>query len=147
MNAPWLLALSVLSAINLALLVHLWWRTCFAPPPDLNPIRPLFDAVTADIRRLEESLRTEFSRDREEASRGAAALRDEMGTGLRAGFEGFQARQEDGKRSADQRLDNIGETLTHRLQAFGDSSDQRLSRLRQELNDAAIQARGESRSG
>src|SRR5687767_4877233 len=77
---------------------------------DPDSLRPILD----ETRRVEASLRDEFTRQRGELTRDAQGLREEV---------------------------------SNRLREFGESNDTRLSRLRQELNDGATQARGEMRQG
>jgi DNA recombination protein RmuC len=144
MNMPWLVASTVLSALNLIVLVLLWARarSAMAGP---STLRPLVDGAIAETRRVEESLRIELGRQREEAGRAATSLREELSLALRSGLEGMDHRHDTAQRAAEQRLDALREGLGAHLQVFGDSSDQRLSRLRQELNEAAARARSESR--
>src|SRR5690606_39262702 len=96
-----------------------------------------FDAILHESRRAEESLRGELSRVRDEFARSANQLRDEMGSGLRAGFEAIVQRQEGAQRTAEMRLDALRDALAAQFHAFGNSNDQRLSRLRQELSETA----------
>lgn len=145
MNLPWLIALAVLGILNLALLAVVWRQGRRPPAPSLDDLRPLFEPAIAEIRRLEESLRAELGRHREETGRAATNLRDEVAGQLREGFATALQSQADGQRTAEQRLDAVRDTLASRFTEFGDSNDQRLSRLRSELNDALNSSRTEAR--
>jgi DNA recombination protein RmuC len=115
------------------------------PALDAESLRPHFETVLAELRRVESAQREEFSRQREEEARRGAALREEMSTRLDGGLATLLDRQNDGRASTENRLDTIRSTLEGRLQGFGETSDQRLARLRQELNDSATQTRQELR--
>jgi DNA recombination protein RmuC len=145
MNLPWLIALAVLGAVNLVLLLALWRRGQRPAAPTLDEIRPLFDPVIAEIRRFEESLRAELGRHREESGRAAGGLREELAGQLRDGFDSARQHQAEGQRTAEQRLDAVRDTLASRFTEFGDSNDQRVARLRSELNEALNASRAEAR--
>lgn len=143
MNSYWFIILGALALLNLVLGAILVFRR--RPPLDLEPLRPQFDAVTAEARRLEESLRLELTRQREESARSAGTLRDELGARLATGLESLLKRQAEAQRSAEEKLEAFRATLDQRLREFTDASDTRLSALRRDLNDAAVQARAETR--
>ncbi|MBL9139266.1 MAG: DNA recombination protein RmuC [Verrucomicrobiales bacterium] len=145
MNLPWLVALAVLGTVNLALLLVLWRRSQRPPGPSLDDLRPLFDSIVAETRRLEESLRAELGRHREEGGRAASGLREELANQLRDGFSIAHQQQSDGQRAAELRLDAVRDSLATRFTEFGDSNDQRVSRLRAELNDTLNSSRTEAR--
>ncbi|MCC7375470.1 MAG: DNA recombination protein RmuC [Verrucomicrobiales bacterium] len=145
MNLPWLIALAVLGAVNLVLLLTLWRKAQRPAPPSLDDLRPFFETSIAESRRLEESLRAELGRHREESGRAAAGLREELAGQLREGFDSARQVQSDGQRAAEQRLDAVRDSLASRFTEFGDSNDQRVARLRSELNDALNASRAEAR--
>src|SRR5688572_17201734 len=107
MSLVLLVTICGLAGACLALLIVLLRRKAILDPETL-------EAIINDQRRIEQSMREEFGRNREESSRAAAHLREELAT---------------------------------RIGQFGDSSDARLTRLRQELNDAHGQSRAETRQG
>jgi DNA recombination protein RmuC len=145
MNNPWLLAVVILATLNLALLVALLLRR--RPPLDPEPLRPYLDAVAGEVRRIEQSVRDEFSRQRDEAGGAAKSLRDEISARIGTGLDSLLARQAEAQQSVEGRLETLRAKLDERLHAFGESSDTRLTRLRQELNDSGAQARAETRQG
>ncbi len=147
MDPAWLIALACLSASQLVVIAILWSRLRRVAALELALVAARFDAILHESRRAEESLRGELSRVRDEFARSANQLRDEMGSGLRAGFEAIVQRQEGAQRTAEMRLDALRDALAAQFHAFGNSNDQRLSRLRQELSETAAQARGETRAG
>jgi DNA recombination protein RmuC len=79
-----------------------------------------------------ETLRPHFDSIVSETRRAESSLRDEF------------ARQRDQSIQSDSAL---RESLENSLRQFGDSTDTRLSRLRQELNESATQTRSETRQG
>ncbi|MCX6904544.1 MAG: DNA recombination protein RmuC [Verrucomicrobia bacterium] len=112
---------------------------------DPEPLRPQFETVITENRRIEQAMREEFLRQREEEGRNAGTLREEMSGRLEAGLTTLLARQNEERQSLETRLDAFRTTLEGRLQLLGENSDQRLARLRQELNEAANQTRQELR--
>lgn len=133
--------LAVLSLVNLALLIFLVARRRVSLDAEL--LRPQFEAALAETRRLDVSLREEFTRQREESGRASAGLREEVSKGIKSGMESLLTRQAEAQRAVETRLESFRVTLEGTLRGFGESSDARLSRLRQELNDSATQARSE----
>jgi DNA recombination protein RmuC len=145
MNSYWFIALAAIGFLNLSLAAVLLIRR--RPPLDPEALRPQFDAAIAETRRVEQSARDEFTRQRDEAARSATALREEVTAGLTNGLQNLLTRQAEGQRSVEEKLDAFRLTLEGRLHGFGESSDNRLSRLRQELNDSFSQSRTETRQG
>ncbi len=80
---------------------------------DATAFRPMAESILDEVRRMESSLRDEFTRQRGESGRDSQALREEVTT----------------------RMENFRVAIENRLTSFGETSDTRLTRLRQELND------------
>jgi DNA recombination protein RmuC len=142
MQSGLLLLVLVLTLANLVLLVLLLRRKAAL---DTEPLQPLFEAGVAESRRVEQSLREELSRARDEAGRGAAASREELSARLQTGLTALLDRQAEARQGAEARLDSFRTSFEGRLDQFGGNTDQRLSRLRQELNDSAALTRQELR--
>jgi len=113
----------------------------------LEILRPQFDAVIAENRRIEQSGRDEFTRQREESSRAAYALRDEVATNMNTGLETLLSRQGDARLGIEAKLETSRANVEERLREFGNASETRLSAIRQELNENATQSRAETRQG
>src|SRR5262245_52849738 len=125
--------LIILACANLALLIVLLFRR---PRFDEAALRPQFDSVVGEARRVEQSLRDEFSRLREESGRGATSLRSEVETRINSGMETLLQRQAEARQSTDGKLEVFRGTLEGKLREFGDHADTRWSRLRQEQNES-----------
>ena len=132
--------LAALILLNIGLFLALFRRRAAV---DTESLRPLFESALAETRRVEASLRDEFARQRNEAARESQALREEVGIRISAGLETLLKRQNESHLSTEQKLEAFRLTIENSLRTFGDSSDTRLTRLRQELNDGAVQARTE----
>ncbi len=133
------IAICVLVLCN-AFLLLLWRRRQGAD-------QPLFDNLAEGQRRLEQALRDESTRAREESGRAAAQLREEVAHRMGGGLETLLNRQGEAQRATEERLQAFRTTMEGQFRTFGESSDVRLTRLRQELNDAHAQARAELRQG
>jgi DNA recombination protein RmuC len=144
MSLFWLTSLLVLAAANLVLLLLLCFRR---PRFDDTALRQQFETAVGETRRVEQSVRDEFSRVRDESGRSAASLRDELQTRITGGLETLLGRQGEAHRATEDKLEAFRGTLENKLREFGDGSDTRLSRLRQELNDSSTQTRAELRQG
>lgn len=135
MSSPWIVAAVVLlSALNIGVWFLIWDRTRRRERLDPAPFKALLDAILTETRRVEESLRAESARQREESARSSASLRDELHAGQRAGFEGVLQRLEAGHRATEQRLDSFRDTLANRLGEHREAIDQRLESLSAILN-------------
>jgi DNA recombination protein RmuC len=144
MTTFYLLAILGTALVSVALLVLLLRRKT---PVDLQPLQPHFDALAAGQLRLEEALRAESSRQREESARAAMALREELSNRIASGHETLLSRHSEAQRIQEEKLHAFRTALDAGLRQFSESSDTRLTRLRQELNDASVQARSEMRQG
>jgi DNA recombination protein RmuC len=142
MQSSLLFLVLALTVANLVLLVLLLRRKA---PLDPEPLRPLFEAGVAESRRIEQALREELSRARDEAGRNTAATREELSARLQTGLTALLDRQAEERQATEARLDAFRASFEARLDQFGASTDQRLSRLRQELNDSATLTRQELR--
>ena len=74
---------------NIGIIIALFRRKNSVDPETL---RPLIDGVNAETRRVEEPLRSEFTRQRGEMSRDAHTLREEVNTRLRESGESNDTR-------------------------------------------------------
>lgn len=137
MNTYLLIAIVLL---NIGFLIALLRRRSGFDPETL---RPLFD----ETRRVETSLRDEFTRQRGESTRDAQALREEVGVRISSGLETLLNRQGEAQRGSEEKVETFRITVETRLREFGESSDGRSTRLRQELNEGAQQTRNELRQG
>ncbi|SRR6266567_95923 len=145
MNSYLLLATVILSALTLLILIVVATRRRIAIDPET--LRPQFDAVLAESRRIEQSARDEFGRQREESSHSATALRDEVTTNINGGLETLLNRQGEAQRATETKLESSRSSVEERLREFGSTSESRLSAVRQELNKSAAQSRTETRQG
>jgi DNA recombination protein RmuC len=127
----WFIVLAILTTANLVLLGIL---LCRRPRLDCDPLRPQFDAAIGETRRVEQSLRDEFSRQRDESTRAAGALREEVVTRMQAGLEGLLARQ----RESLQRLDGIKDTVNAQLEKVRQTVETKLADL-QSKNDQKLE--------
>ncbi|MCI0748263.1 MAG: DNA recombination protein RmuC [Verrucomicrobia subdivision 3 bacterium] len=125
--------LIVLAAANLALLIVLFFRR---PRINETALRAQFDLVIGEARRLEQSLRDEFGRLREESGRGATSLRTEVETRINSGMETLLQRQAEARQSTEGKLETFRGTLESKLREFGEHADARSSRRRQEQNES-----------
>lgn len=131
MNAYGLVAVAVLAIINVVLLVLLLRRAKNVDEENL----------LSEVRRVEESVRDEFSRQRDEAARAASTLREEVSHATTSGLERLLTQQGGAQQSVETKLEVFRGTLEGRLREFGESSDTRSSTMRRELNDSATQTR------
>jgi DNA recombination protein RmuC len=129
-NTYLLIALCILNA---GVLIAWFFRRRAAD--DSETLRPLFENLLAEIRRVETSLRDEFSRQRTDSGREAQALREEVNNRISGGLDTLLKRQADAQRTNEDRLESFRLTLENQLRTFGEASDTRLARLRQELNE------------
>ena len=136
MNSYLLIATVILGALTLLLLIVVATRRRIAIDPET--LRPQFDAVIAESRRIEQSARDEFTRQREESSGAAAALREEVATNINTGLETLLNRQGEAQQATETKLDSSRTTVEERLREFGSTSETRLSAIRQELNDTLV---------
>ena len=127
--------LIALCILNAGLIVALFFRRRNVADPEL--FRPLVESVLAEVRRVETSLRDEFTRQRGESGRDSQALREEVNSRISGGLDTLLNRQSETQRAADTRLESFRLTLENRLREFGEASDTRMTRLRQELNDSS----------
>ena len=128
-----MIAVVALSLLNLVLLTVLLWRR--QPPLDATPLRPHFDSVLGETRRVEQSLREEMSRQREEANRSAAALREEIANRLSAGLEGLLCRHNETQRSAEDKLEKIRVTVETKLSELQTRNEQKLEEMRRTVDE------------
>ncbi len=136
MNSLLLVAALLLNGLIAVLLVLLYRRR---PVLDIAPLRSEFEILSRDSRQIEHSVREEFGRHREESARGATALREEVAHRLDAGLEVLLNRQAEAHRASDEKLQTFRAAMENHLRLFGESSDTRLTRLRQELNETIAQ--------
>lgn len=131
-----------LGVINSVLLLVLWKRqTGSVGSTELQ------DLLAQESRKLEQLVRDEASRDREEQNRTAQVLREELGRKLNDGLVNLQVGQNEAYRGIEARVETFREAVDKRLGGFGDGMQQGLSRARQELNDIASQSRKETKDG
>jgi DNA recombination protein RmuC len=127
--------LTVLCLLNAALLAAWIFRRRNTTDPEL--VRPIVENILGEIRRVETSLRDEFTRQRRESAGDSQALREEVNTRISGGLDILLNRQAEAQRATDTRLESFRLTLEKRLRELGESSDSRLTRLRQELNESS----------
>ena len=137
--------LTSLAALNLLILAALYFRRRVDIDPEV--LRPQFENISNEARRIEQALRDECARQRDESGRSGTSLREEVGSRLSAGLETLLKRQAESHDATERKLEAVRAGVENRLQTFGEASDSRLARLRQELNDSATQTRGETRQG
>ncbi len=142
MNTPLIVVLLILVLANLIVAILVLVRRGTA---ESEPVRPLLEGLMGETRRVEQSLRDELGRQREEAARGGGLLREELSGQVRTGLESLLARQDEGRRGTEERLDASRTATEKSLQVFGDSIDQRFMSVRRELNDNATQTRTDLR--
>jgi DNA recombination protein RmuC len=145
MNSYLLITAVLVSTLTLVVLSLLVFRRRVSIDPE--SLRPQFDVVLAENRRVEQSTRDEFGRQREESSRAAAALREEVSSNINTGLQTLMNRQGEAQQTIESKLESSRNTVEERLREFGNTSETRLSAIRQELNDGAIQSRSENRQG
>jgi DNA recombination protein RmuC len=127
--------LLILCLLNIGLIAAWFFRRRAAIDPEL--LRPAVEPLLNEVRRVETSLRDEFTRQRGESGRDSQALREEVTARISGGLDTLLNRQAEAQRSADARLEALRLTLENQLNSFGETSDARLARLRQELNDSS----------
>jgi DNA recombination protein RmuC len=135
----------LLSALTLVLLGITALRRRISIDPE--SLRPQFDAVVAENRRTEQSTRDEFGRQREEAARAATALRQEVSSNIKTGLETLLNRQAEAHQTIETKLEASRGTVEERLREFGNTSESRLTVIRQELSENAAQSRTETCQG
>ncbi len=140
-----LIATVILCALTLLLLIAVAIRRRIAIDPEA--LRPQFDAVIAENRRIEQSARDEFARQREESSGAATALREEVSTNINTGLETLLGRQGGAQQAIETKLEASRANVEERLREFGSTSETRLAAIRQELNESATASRTETRQG
>lgn len=145
MNTYLLITCIVLSFLTLLTLLALALRRRVSIDP--QSLSPQFDSVIADNRRAEQSTRGEFGRQREESSRAAAALREEVTTNIKTGLETLLTRQSEAQQNIEAKLESSRTSVEEGLREFGNTSETRLASIRQELNESAVQSRSEIRHG
>src|SRR5437868_4827625 len=91
MNTYLIAIIIILCSLTLVTLLTLALRRRISINPE--NLRPQFDAVIAENRRVEQTARDEFGRQREESSRAATALREEVSTNINTGLETLLNRQ------------------------------------------------------
>src|ERR1041384_8032085 len=102
MNSYLLIATVILSALTLVLLIVVAMRRRVAIDPEA--LRPQFDAAIAESRRIEQSCRDEFERQRGESAGAAAALREEVSTNINTGLETLLNRQGEAQQATEAKL-------------------------------------------
>jgi DNA recombination protein RmuC len=145
MNTYLLIATIIISSLTLLTLLAVALRRRISVDPE--NLRPQFDAVIAENRRIEQSARDEFGRQREESSRAATALREEVATNINGGLETLLNRQGEAQHATEAKLESARSNVEERLREFGSTSESRLSAIRQELNESAAKSRTETRQG
>ena len=145
MNSYLSLVTVILCALTLLLLIVVATRRRMAIDP--QTLRPQFDAIIAESRRIEQSARDEFGRQREESSRLATALREEVATNINGGLETLLNRQGEAQQATEAQLESSRSNVEERLREFGGTSETRLAGIRQELNESATASRTETRQG
>src|SRR5262245_33339221 len=119
MTEPLLIANLALVVLTIILvLVGLYRRR----PVDPRPFQPQFDSVLSESRRIEQALRDELHRQREESGRSATGLRDEVSNQLRSGSESLLNRQDEARRAIETRLDSHQGVTEQRLHAHAESN-------------------------
>src|SRR5688500_2756132 len=118
MDVAWLILLTVLSLANAGLLIALLFRK-------RDP------GADAPLLRLEQALPEQLRAQREESSRAASELRQEIASSLGTGFE---------------RLDRIRDTLDKKLSELQARNEQKLEEMRRTV-DEKLQSTLERRSG
>jgi DNA recombination protein RmuC len=117
MDVAWLIILTIFAVANAGLLIALLMRRS-------NP-------AGADLVRLEQALPEQFRAQREESSRAASELRQEIGSNLNTGVE---------------RLDRIRDTLDKKLSELQARNEQKLEEMRRTV-DEKLQSTLERRLG
>jgi DNA recombination protein RmuC len=123
----------VLGLANLTLVIALFRRK---PVTDPAPLRPFFDALSGENQRLDQIVREEFARNREETARGSAGLREELSNRLTSGFESLLSRHAENQRSLEARLqgfrdvtEKVADTVAQQLEKTRQTVDQKLHEL------------------
>lgn len=137
MDSVLLFAAIGIGVVNAGLLLAFLFRR--KETVDSGTFRAEFEALLRESRRIEESLREEFARNREENGKNGANLREEVASRIGSGLEVLLNRQADAQRSSDEKLQVFRGTVETQLRQFGESSDTRLTRLRQELTETVSQ--------
>jgi DNA recombination protein RmuC len=136
MSSLLLVGALVFGAINALLLVCLLRRKTVIDP---GLLRPYFEGISSDSRRVEQTMHEEFARHRAESGRVGCDLRDEVATRISNGLEALFNRQGEAQRASEEKLQTFRGVMESQLRQFGESSDMRLTRLRQELNETVAQ--------
>jgi DNA recombination protein RmuC len=137
MDSVLLFAAIGIGVVNAALLLAFLLRR--KPAADPATFRAEFELLSRESRRMEQSLREEFARNREESGKSGTNLREEVAHRIGTGLEVLLNRQADAQRASEEKLQTFRATMEAQLQQFGESSDARLTRLRQELNETVAQ--------
>jgi DNA recombination protein RmuC len=119
--------LIALLLLNIGIIVALIRRKASV---DMEALRPLVDGLSAETRRVETSLRDEFTRQRGETSRDAQALREEVNARLREFGDSNDTRF---TRLRSELNDGAGQARTEMRQGFVDFR----TAVQTALNDAA----------
>lgn len=110
---------------------------------------PAFDArmegMASQLRDLERLVADAAALARRENSEHAAGLREEVSRRLENNQQSSLSRLEEARRETQAQLENMRQLMEKRLLESAESADLRVTRLRTELNDAAVLARTETR--
>jgi DNA recombination protein RmuC len=136
MDSVLLFASFGIGVVNAALLLAFLRRKQAVDPAAL---RTDLELLSRESQRLEQSLREEFARSREESGRNGTGLREEVANRIGSGLEVLLNRQGEAQKSSEEKLQVFRATMETQLRQFGESSDGRLTRLRQELNETVAQ--------
>jgi len=133
MSSFWLASLLTLAAINLVLLVVVCLRR---PRVDDTALGLQFEAAISESRRVEQSLRDEFSRVRDESDTRLSRLRQELNDSTtqaraenRQGFAEFRTVQGTQLTEFATRLDKVGEALNQQFEKLRQTLDGKLGEL------------------
>jgi DNA recombination protein RmuC len=136
MNSVLVLAALMVGVLNAALLIILLRRR---PMLDVTLLQPEFELLAKEGRRVEQAMREEFGRNREEGNRAGVNLREEVVNRIGSGHEVLLNRHAEAQRGFEEKLLGFRTVMETQLRQFGESSDTRLTRLRQELNETVAQ--------
>lgn len=141
-NTHLLIVVILLLVANLGLLVAWMRRRATVDPASLQPVA---ESLFSELRRVETALRDELTRQRAELRQENQSQREEVSARLSTGLKGLLDCHAQSQRGVEDKLEGFRAMLDTRLRDLAESSDQRAVRLRQELNDGALQSRNELR--
>jgi DNA recombination protein RmuC len=133
MNDTWTIVVTILAVLNLALVVAIFFRR--RTSTDSQLLQPGFEAIVAESRRVEQSLRDEFSRQRDEAGRAATTLRGEVSKTIMVGLEGLLNRQADAQQLVEAKLEKIRNTVEAKLGELQVKNEQKLEEMRRTVDE------------